>query len=84
MDTHKTASGSQSQSKIGRKWTKYKSDIVEAYDIGYATGWDASYDVPDRFLAKIAASYGFKKGLRDRRRSDSYIKRYKKKGKNYK
>ena len=61
-----------------------KADMVDAFDIGYASGWDTSYDVPNCLFGKLAATYGFKKGLRDRRRADTYIKRYKKKGKNYK
>lgn len=59
----------------------YKSDIVKAYDIGYAKGWDDAYNVPKRFGAKIAASYGYKKGIRDRRRADKYTKQYNKMGK---
>ena len=59
----------------------YKSDIVKAYDIGYAKGWDDAYTVPKRFGSKIVASYGYKKGIRDRRRADKYTKQYNKIGK---
>ena len=59
----------------------YKSDIVKSYDIGYAKGWDDAYTVPKRFGSKIVASYGYKKGIRDRRRADKYTKQYNKIGK---
>ena len=35
--------GYQKTKDYGRK---YKSDVREAYDIGYARGWDDAYDVP--------------------------------------
>lgn len=83
MDTYKTNANQNGSAKTGRI-AKYKADMVDAFDIGYASGWDTSYDVPNCLFGKLAATYGFKKGLRDRRRADTYIKRYKKKGKNYK
>ena len=61
---------------------KYKSDIQTAYSIGYAKGWDDAYDIPKRFGAKTAAAYGYKKGIRNRRRADKYTKQYSKVGKN--
>ena len=67
--------------KVKTYGKNYKSDIVKAYDIGYAKGWDDAYNVPKRFGAKIAASYGYKKGIRDRRRADKYTKQYNKMGK---
>lgn len=59
----------------------YKCDIVDAHDFGYAIGWDNAYDIPDRFLAKTVAAYGFKKGIRNKLRIDKYNKTYQKKGK---
>ena len=61
----------------------YKSDIVDAHDSGYALGWDHAFDIPDRFLAKTVAAYGFKKGMRNKHRIDKYNKTYQKKGKNF-
>ena len=61
----------------------YKCDIVDAHDIGYALGWDHAFDIPDRFLAKTSAAYGFKKGMRNKHRVDKYNKTYQKKGKNF-
>lgn len=55
---------------------KYGSDIRTAYDIGYSRGWNDAYDVPKRVGAKTAAAYGYKKGLKNRRKSDKYIKQY--------
>ena len=64
------------------KKNSYKTDLRTAYDIGYAKGWDYAYDVPKRFGAKIAASMGFCKGVKNRYRSDKYIKKYNKYGGN--
>jgi len=63
-----------------KKKNSYKSDIVDAHDIGYALGWDNAYNIPDRLFAKTAASYGFRKGMRNKFRTDKYAKTYQKKG----
>ena len=80
MDTCKNCSNKLS-TKIRKKYDKYKADLSDAFDIGYASGWETSFEVPDCMLGKIHAALGFKKGLRDRRRVENYTKRYKKKGK---
>lgn len=67
-----------SKDESGRK---YKSDVRAAYDIGYARGWDDAYDVPKRFGAKTAAAYGYRKGIKYRRKTDKYTKQYARKGK---
>lgn len=59
---------------------RYGSALRTAYDIGYARGWDDAYEVPKKFGAKTAAAMGYKKGIRNRRRSDKYINQYGKKG----
>ena len=64
--------------KVKTSAKKYGSDLRTAYDIGYAQGWDTSYDIPKRIGAKRAAAYGFKKGIRNRRKSDKYTKQYNK------
>lgn len=64
--------------KVKQCSKNYKSDLRKAYDIGYAQGWDTSYDIPKRIGAKTAAAYGFKKGIRNRRKSDKYTKQYNK------
>ena len=79
MDTTKTNLKANSK----RKRKSYKSDIVDSYDIGYAIGWDHAYDIPNRLFAKTAATYGFKKGMRNKHRVDKYTKTYQKKGKKY-
>ena len=56
----------------------YKNDILTAYGIGYVKGWDDSYAIPDRFGAKTAAAYGYKKGIKKHRKSDKYQSQYKK------
>ncbi len=62
--------------KVKTSAKKYGSDIRTAYDIGYARGWDDSYDIPNRFGARTAAAYGYKKGAHNRQRSDKYTKQY--------
>ena len=60
---------------------KYKSDVKTAYEIGYSRGWEDAYDVPKRFGAKTAAAYGYKKGIKNRRKSDKYQGQYKSRSK---
>ncbi len=59
----------------------YKSDVRKAYDVGYSRGWDDAYDIPQRFLCKLAAGIGYRKGIKNRYKSDKYIKQYNKQGK---
>ena len=61
---------------------KYKGDIRTAYDVGFSKGWDAAYDIPNRFFAKIAAACGYRKGVKCRYKADRYIKQYNRKGNN--
>jgi hypothetical protein len=68
----------QSAKEYGRK---YKDDIRTAYDVGYSRGWDDAYDIPDRFGAKFAAGIGYRKGVKNRKKSDKYIKQYNKQAK---
>ena len=77
MDATKAMTGA----KPKHKGKSYKGDIVDAHDIGYALGWDHAYDIPDRLFAKTAATYGFKKGMRNKHRIDKYNKIYQKQGK---
>ena len=66
------------QAKTSAK--KYGSDIRTAYDIGYKRGWDDAYEIPKRVGAKTAAAYGYKKGAKQRVKSDKYIKQYQRGG----
>ena len=79
MDATKTMTGVKAK-KSGRS---YKGDLVDAHDIGYALGWDNAYNIPDRFLSKTVAAYGFRKGIRNKFRIDKYNKTYQKKGTNF-
>ena len=63
--------------KVKEYGKNYKSDLKKAYEMGYAKGWDDSYDIPKRVGAKTAAAYGYKKGVVNRRKSDKYTKQYK-------
>ena len=79
MDATKTMTGVKAK-KSGRS---YKGDLLDAHDIGYALGWDNAYNIPDRFLSKTVAAYGFRKGMRNKFRIDKYNKTYQKKGTNF-
>ena len=61
---------------------KFKDDIRKAYDIGYSRGWDDAYEIPKRIGAKTAAAYGYKKGVKQRHKSDKYTNQYNRKWKN--
>lgn len=67
------------QAKTSAK--KYGSDIRTAYDIGYKRGWDDCYDIPNRVGARTAAAYGYRKGAKNRRKSDKYTNQYNRGGK---
>ena len=60
---------------------KYADDIKTAYNIGYANGWDTSYEIPKRFCSKLAAALGYRKGVIERKKADKYVKRYSHQGK---
>ncbi len=85
MDATMKRSGySGSASNTGtkkRSGSKYKTDIRTAYDMGYARGWDDAYDIPKRFGSQSAAALGYKKGMRNRHRTDKYTKQYQRQGK---
>ena len=66
--------------KVKEYGKNYKSDLKKAYDIGYGKGWDDSYDIPKRFGASTAAAYGYKKGVKNHRKSDKYVNQYNKQG----
>lgn len=81
MEATATRGHSTFNGRSGKKSkAPYKADIREAHDIGYATGWDVAHNIPCRFLAKTAATIGFKKGLGARIKADKYIMRYQKHG----
>ncbi len=77
--TKKPGYGDRAKASVSR----YKSDIGTAYDRGYAKGWDDAYDIPGRFGAQSAAALGYKKGMRNRHRTDKYVKQYARQGKKY-
>ena len=61
---------------VKRYTREYKGDLQRAYANGYRMGWDEAISVPDRVGAKAAAARGFKKGIKNRKKSDKYIGRY--------
>ena len=73
----RTYNRKKNSSRAARRRT-YKEDIQRAYDVGYSKGWDDAYSIPKRVGAVTVASYGFRKGARNRRRSDRYVQARKK------
>ena len=63
------------KSKVKRN--KWRTDMRTAHDMGYAKGWEDTYDIPKRVGAKTAATYGYRKGLTNRKKADKYTKQYK-------
>ena len=57
-----------------------KDDMREAYDIGYARGWEDAYTLPKRIGARTVAAKAYKEGVRNHQRSDKYVGKYKKRG----
>ncbi len=78
--TQSAASRTKQRSRVGGK---YGADVRAAYDMGYAKGWDDAYDIPKRPGSQTAAALGYKKGMRNRHRTDKYMKQYQRQGKNY-
>ena len=64
--------------KVKNYSTSYFGDLRKSYDVGYSRGWDDAYDIPDRIGAKFAAGIGYRKGVKNRKKSDKYIKQYNK------
>ena len=67
--------------KVKNYSKSYMGDLRRSYDIGYSRGWDDAYDVPNRFLSKFVAGLGYRKGVKNRIKSDKYIKQYNKQNK---
>ena len=67
--------------KVKTYGKKYGTELRAAYDTGYKHGWEGAYDIPKRVGAKTAATLGYKKGLKNRVKSDKYIQQYQRGGK---
>ncbi len=62
-----------------REWTeKYLDDVEESYYVGYAAGYEAAGNIPDRLATRSAASIGFGQAVGDKRRGVKATKRYNK------
>lgn len=73
------AKTNSTQKKSLKERVKTSSDNVKAaYGIGYALGWDDCYKIPNSFGTRYAATYGFSKGIKYRKRSDKYVKQRRK------
>ena len=76
----KTRIPNTSQVKVKARRPKYKDAMKDSYAIGYARGWEDAYELPKRVGAKTFAAMGYKKGARNRVRSDKYVSKYQKRG----
>lgn len=59
-----------------RQMSRRKSDLMDAYDIGFAKGWDDAYLIPKRMGARSKAAEGYKKGIKSRMIVDKYMAQY--------
>lgn len=57
---------------------KYKTELTNAYNVGYQRGWEDSQSIPDRFGSATVASIGYKNGISNRRKTIKYQKQYNK------
>lgn len=62
--------------KIPRPMSRRKSDLMDAYDIGFAKGWDDAHLIPKRMGARSKAAAGYKKGIKSRLIVDKYMAQY--------
>ena len=59
-------------------FSKYKTELTNAYNIGYQRGWEDSRNIPDKFGSATVASIGYKNGITNRRKSVKYTEQYNK------
>ena len=62
--------------KMPRSMSRRKSDLMDAYDIGFAKGWDDAHLIPKRMGARSKAAAGYKKGIKSRLIVDKYMAQY--------
>ena len=70
-NTYKRASSS-----VKRKASKSKSGIVSAYEIGYTSGWEDAFRIPNNLGAPSSAAVGYKKGITQSRKTKKYTTAY--------
>lgn len=59
-----------------KQMSRRKADLLDAYDIGFAKGWDDAYLIPKRMGARSKAAEGYKKGIKSRMIVDKYMAQY--------
>ena len=59
-----------------KQMSRRKADLMDAYDIGFAKGWDDAYLIPKRMGARSKAAEGYKKGIKSRMIVDKYMAQY--------
>ena len=59
-----------------KQMSRRKADLLDAYDIGFAKGWDDAYLSPKRMGARSKAAEGYKKGIKSRMIVDKYMAQY--------
>ena len=62
--------------KMPRPMSRRKSDLMDAYDIGFAKGWDDAHLITKRMGARSKAAAGYKKGIKSRLIVDKYMAQY--------
>ena len=64
-----------------KAYAKKQGEKVKTYGKKYGADLRTAYDIPKRVGAKTAAAYGYQKGIKNRVKSDKYIKQYQRGGK---
>lgn len=53
----------------------YAEDIKKAYNLGFQTGWNRAYELPNRFGAVTSAMFGYRNGAKRRLKHDKDTRR---------
>ena len=70
--------GSRAKNSVKKVATNYRDDLDKAFTLGYQSGWNDAYKIPNRTGALMFASVGYGRGVKNRQRSDLYNRRYNK------
>lgn len=63
---------------IKQRITRQTTALESAYNAGYANGWNDHARIPNVIGARTAATTGYSKGQRDRKRTERNLQRVKK------
>ena len=62
---------------IKKSTTNYANKVRQAYDTGYARGYEDAYRLPDVAFANTSGALGYKHGAKDRKYVDKVTAKYK-------